>query len=585
MNYMKFALMRFFRPPILILILIIAFHLILISKTFTIDPGGNMRAAFAGYGDIPFHMTQISKFANAPSLNFNEPIFDGERLRYSFLINALSGLILRIWGNWPVAMHLPSMIFMAIAIFFTFLAYRYFLKSSYAALLALVIFLLGAGFGANQYFSKYLASSSANSGGFVRYLVDNSVSTTIKWDEVYPDQNIVWGAPMSLVFLHQRSFFLGFFIFSLFWYGFVWWQRKPEKKLITAFLGIAVGVGPLAHYHSFIVMCAILAITGIFAISRKNLLLLRQLVVIVVIAFVIALPQIIYLASGKNSFFLSGESFIAFRLGWMTEPGIGSIQFGPQSGFIWGELFPYLNFLLLNFGVVLPIFIITGISILWSSGFKKKFGPVLFLFAVGLVLFTIVQIIRFQPWDFDNNKILVYFQFFAAPVIVAFFLWIREKRKKLGSILFLVFTTLAVYSGIIDQIPRLMVPFNRLPVIFNTDSIATAEFIKNNIPYNERVITSSTHLNPVSSLAGRSVLVGYPGWLWTRGINYSMRENSLRLFYQDPIANQAIADSFKARYVLIDPTAVYDWHAQLATFNINYELLFSQGQFNLYKLY
>mgnify|MGYP003351322116 CR=1 FL=1 len=50
------------------------------------------------------------------------------------------------------------------------------------------------------------------------------------------------------------------------------------------------------------------------------------------------------------------------------------------------------------------------------------------------------------------------------------------------------------------------------------------------IPDDKKIITSSTHLNPVSSLAGRPVFVGYPGWLWTRGISYADREEHLKDF-------------------------------------------------------
>lgn len=582
---MKFALMRFFKPPVLILTLIIAFHLFLISKTFTIDSAGNMRAAFAGFGDIPFHMTQVSKFAYSPTLNFNEPIFDGERMRYSFLINALSGVILRFSGNWVLAMHLPAMSFMALGTLLTFFIYRNFLKSSYGALIALIIFLLGAGFGANQYFYNYLNTQTSNNRGFVNYLVDNSISTTIKYDAAYPDQNIVWGAPMSLVFLHQRAFLLGFFIFSLFWFLLEKWQKKPNDKILTIAIGVVVSFGPFGHLHSFIVMCVVLACLGLAAIINKNYFFFRHLIVLGLIIFILTVPQIIYLIQGKETLLSAQESLVKFRLGWMTEPGIGSVNFNPESGFILGRIFPFLNFLLLNFGVVLPVFIIAGINILWFSSFRKRFGGILFSFAIGVALFIIVQLIRFQPWDFDNNKLLVYFQFFAAPVFVAYFMWILEWRKKLGIILFAAFTTLALYSGIIDQIPRLMVPFSRLPVIFDKDSIATAEFIKTNIPANEKIITSSTHLNPVSSLAGRPVFVGYPGWLWTRGIDYSFRENNLRLYYQDPITNKSIATLLNAKYVLLDPSAIYDWHAPLATFNNNYQLVFNQGQFYLYKLY
>ena len=568
----------------LILALVIAFHLFLISKTYTIDSLGNMRTASTGYGDIPFHMTQVSKFALQSHIDFNEPIFDGEKLRYAFLINAISGLILRFWGNWYVAMQLPVMGFMTAATVLTFLLYRKFLKSNWGAVVAVVIFLLGAGFGANWHFRNYLASSTSYNGGFIQYLVDNTASTIIRWDAVYPEQNITWGAPLSLVFLHQRAFFLGFFMFSLFCYLFQKWQSKPNSKTLTIFLAMIVGLGPLGHYHSYIAMCTVIAFVGLFTILRRNFFFFRRLMILGLIIMLLSIPQIIYLVQGKESVIFGHDSFIKFRFGWMTEPTIGSIKFNPDGGLVSGIIFPFFNFLWLNFGVILPIFVIAGFSALWSFNFRRKFEQVLFLFAVGICLFVLVQLFRFQPWDFDNNKILVYYQFFAAPVFVAFFLWILEHRKVLGLFLFAIFTILAIYSGIIDEIPRFMVPFDRLPVIFGTDAIATAEYIKDNISQDERIITTSTHLNPVSSLAGRPVLVGYPGWLWTKGINYAAREQSLREFYTNPLSISDNSYIRNAEYVLLDPTAIYDWKTTKEKFDTQFTRIFSNTSYSLYKM-
>ena len=90
------------------LAIVILFHSFMILKTFAVDSQGNMRSSYAGYGDIPFHMTQVSKFAFEKMMNFNEPIFDGERMRYAFFINFFSGLILRSTSNWVLAMQIPT---------------------------------------------------------------------------------------------------------------------------------------------------------------------------------------------------------------------------------------------------------------------------------------------------------------------------------------------------------------------------------------------------------------------------------------------------------------------------------------------
>lgn len=571
--------------PILVLFVLIAFHLNLINKTFSQDRQGNFRAASAGYGDIPFHMTQISKFAFQNAINFNEPIYDGEKLRYPFAINLISGLILRYTNNWPIAMHLPAMGFMVAGIILTFFAYRSFLKSQTGAVIAIIIFLLGSGFGTNYLLKNYSQSSAKLSGGFFEYIVATTASTATKWDAVYPDQNIAWGSPLSLVFLHQRTFFLGFFMFSLFWYLLWYWIRTPGSIKTPIFLGLIVGLTPFSHYHSFIAMLVVLTVIGFYEIFlKRKIKLLSQLLFMGLIILVLAIPQILYFVEGKNNLTFSQDSFIQFRLGWMSQPTIGSILFNPNSSSSLSHFLSFVNFLWINFGVVLPMFLISLIVAIKSKNFRKRFNPILILSTSAIVLFLLVQIIRFQPWDYDNNKILIYFQFFAAPVIVAFFIWISAYRKKVGVILLTVFTIIAVHSGIVDQIPRFAVKTENTPVIFNEDAILLSDFIRNYTPENTKIITSSTHLNPVASLVGRPVYVGYPGWLWTRGIDYVQREQSLRGFYANPFFISNNPYLLDAEYVLLDPSAIYDWKASKEKFDAQFTRIFSNNSYSLYKI-
>lgn len=584
---MRINLHKFTKVNLLAIFIIaglILLHLFLLSKTFLIDSNGNMRAAVAGYGDIPFHMTQVSKFAYEQNLNFNEPIFDGERLRYAFLINLISGLLLRITGNWTFAMQAPVLLLMASGIWLMFLSYRNFLKSVLGASVAVIIFLFGSGFGGYFVVRDQLIAAHRTPSTFTQYLVENSVSTTIKWDAKYPNQNLVWGAPMSLVFLHQRSFILGFFCFTLFWYVFNKWKHQQKNVFLIIVIGTIVGLTPLSHYHSFVAMVVVVLIYSVWAVAKNDLRFAKRLILICMIAAILAIPQIIYLVQGKNGLALGDQPFMKFRLGWMSEPTIGSVQFDPAQGLFIGHVLPFINFLWINFGVILPMFLVITTIVMTSRKLRESFPSIATLTEIAISLFIIAQLIRFQPWDFDNNKIFVYFQFFVAPVIVAFFIWVYKKTKILGLITLLLFTLTVTFSGILDQIPRLLVQKEQMPVIFSVDAIKTANFVRNNIDDQERIVTTSTHLNPVNSLAGRPALVGYPGWLWTRGINYGDREANLRNFYENPNSLRNLLMLYRARYILVDPNAIYDWKANTAEFDKHFRLLFRQGQYSLYQL-
>ncbi len=102
------------RVPLIVVICLILFALLhgaLIMRTFWYDDSGNIRSTLAGFGDIPLHLTQISKFAFS-NFTLSEPIYQGERLSYPFGINLVSGLLLRLSNSWTFSVLLPPLVLM-----------------------------------------------------------------------------------------------------------------------------------------------------------------------------------------------------------------------------------------------------------------------------------------------------------------------------------------------------------------------------------------------------------------------------------------------------------------------------------------
>ena len=529
-----------------------------------------MKAAIGGYGDIPFHLTQVTKFGYGNLFDLNEPIFTGDRIRYSFFINWISGLFLKITGNLHFSVLFPAMIFAAASIVLTFLIYKKLVKKEWLALLAVLIFFLGSGFG-----SYYLITDK-----IIGESIEKNITTIVKWDAVYPQQNITWGAPLTMAFMHQRSFFLGYFLFLLFLYLLLKFQETRNKNIFYALI-LILGLSPLAHYHSFLAMGFITVLFAIIQLWKKDKELFKKTVLVLILAAIISLPEIIYLVSGKENIVSGENAFVKFRLGWMTDPTIGSVKYPNENPTGWEKIVAYKQFLWINFGLILPVFILAGFWLLRKR--MKASKEIVFCVSGAIFFFILAQLFKFQPWDYDNNKILVYFQFFAAPIIILFFLKLMEKNKKIGAVLLGLFFIIAVHSGVIDIIPRYLAPIKDIPVIFNKDSQQTAEYIKENIPENEQILTSSTHLNPVNSLAGRPAIVGYPGWLWTKGLDYTERERDVKSFYSDP--NRAdIIEKYNLKYILLDPMAIYDWKVKKEIFDTKFPIVFSNNSFTLYKI-
>jgi hypothetical protein len=335
------------------------------------------------------------------------------------------------------------------------------------------------------------------------------------------------------------------------------------------------------HTHSFIAGCVTVFAFLIIALFRKNLGYAKKVFLIGLIGFCISIPQLIYLFD--LTFIGSSSSFITYRLGWMVPPTIGSIVYPPnQTATVFSYYF--LQFLWNNFGIILPAFIAClGILVIIRRKISNDNFIKIFSFALsGLLLFILVQLVRLQPWDFDDNKILVYFQFFAIPIIFLLLKGIFSKREILGITLGTIFIILALFSGVIDMIPRVGTPFNSLPIIFDVNARQTADFIRKNIPENDLILTGTSHRDPVDSLAGRPVYLGYPGWLWSRGINYSDRENQVTSFYQAPSKDYQFIKDYKIKYVLLSDQDISDFKTSKILFDRAFKVIYSNPEFTLY---
>jgi hypothetical protein len=562
---------------------LITVHLFLISNTFFVDALGNFRVAAGGYGDIPLHLTQVSKFAFNNLGNLGDPIFFGAKLQYPFVLNFISGMLLKISQNWELAVLLPTMVLAAANIILLTLVYKKFLKNTLLAALAVIIFFLGSGWGAYPLVAKSLQFHQ-ETGAFFQSLIDKDISAINKSDAAQDEQNIDFGAPLSMSFLHQRTFFLGLFGFLCLLLLIFKIRAKPSWRW-SAVAGLIFGLMPLWHSHSFIAAFIMIAVFLLAAIKNKEQRFIRHLSLISAIGLIFALPQIFFLISSKE-LLRAGSGFIKFRLGWMVEAGIGSVQFGQSAKTVWS--LRYLEFLWINFGLLLPSFLIASVALFSKKIRQILAGPTYFYYlafvALGLSYFIVNQIIKFQPWDFDNNKILAYWQLFAVPAAIYFIVKIFAGKKAWGFVLLGVFTLMTISSGVFDIIPRIFKNRAQMPIIFDVSAQKTAQFIRQNIKENELILTGSSFLNPAASLAGRSVLVGYPGWLWTRGINYQEREANLKSFYQNPDRDGELLKDYPIKYILFDDAVRYDFNAEKSKFDQIFNKVFESGDYVLYKI-
>ncbi len=338
---------------------LILLHLSLIGKTFVIDGAANIRTAVAGYGDIPLHLTQITKFAySSPSLN--EPIYYGIKLNYPFLINFISGLLLKITNDFSFSVLSPVVFLSITNILLTFLFFKKIIQIYFFSFLSTLVFFLGGGLEGFIFIQKAIINK-VSASDFLANLTQTTSSTITKWDAKFPDQNIDFGSPLSLVFLHQRSFFLGFFLFLIFLFFLLRFNEKINYKYLM--IGVVIlSLMPLSHTHSFLAAAIVIIAFFITLAVFRYYKYLKKIIIFSLCAALVTAPQLLFLLNSKT-LLTSSANFFSIRLGWMINPTIGGVTFAPNQ-FPSVASFSYLNFLWINFGVILPFFLISFVWII-----------------------------------------------------------------------------------------------------------------------------------------------------------------------------------------------------------------------------
>ena len=88
---------------------------------------------------------------------------------------------------------------------------------------------------------------------------------------------------------------------------------------------------------------------------------------------------------------------------------------------------------------------------------------------------------------------------------------------------------------------------------YSAADIETAEFVRENTPEHSIFLTGNQHLNPVSSLAGRTILCSSDLYLYYHGFNTTQRQAEIAAFYANPAANLDLLTRYQVQYIYVSP--------------------------------
>jgi hypothetical protein len=289
------------------------------------------------------------------------------------------------------------------------------------------------------------------------------------------------------------------------------------KRMIAA--GVIAGLLPLVHAHSFVV---VMVMGACIALLRRRW---REWFAFFVVASVIAIPQMWWSTHGSA---VNASKFFEWHFGWDR---------GEDSA-IW--------FWFKNTGLFIPLLLA---ALLWRGNEYLVKKRLLFFYLPFTLCFIIPNLMKMAPWVWDNIKVIYYWWLASAPLVALLLarFWRQGRWWRPLAALLLVAVTL---SGALDVAA---ISFKSTEYqVFDRNGLRFAELIREETEPRSLVIHAPVHNHPIF-LSGRRSLLGYPGHIWTHGLEFAQRESEIRQIYSGSAAAERLLRDYEIDYVIVSP--------------------------------
>ncbi len=354
----------------------------------------------------------------------------------------------------------------------------------------------------------------------------------------------------------QRSTLFGFSL-ALIVLLLVWLAvRERLGGRVFLFAGVVAGAMPVFHVHAY---GTVVALSVFWALFNRR----REWLAFFVPALVIGVPIIAWMLPPANNLACGDELSIrgyCFQLGWLSD----------------GTFWPW--FWIKNTSVFIPLLIAAHFLQRWfSTGFGKWFAPM-------WLWFVVPNVIVLQPWDWDNTKFFIFWALLGS-VMVGGALSGLFKKGLIGAAVASVLLVLLALSGGLD-LARASDPTVSSYQFTDAKGLQVADWVRHNTSPHAVFAVADEHNNPIATLGGRRIMVGYPGWLWTYGLaDFVEKGADQRLILQGAPSTADLIDKYGISFVLIGPQELADpRNANIAYWDENGTRVYTNGEYSIYKV-
>lgn len=545
---------------------------LIFDRAMIVKPEGIYTGVLNNFGDLPFHLSVVTGFAWGDNFPPQDPTYFGVRFTYPFLTDFISAMFVRCGADLRSSLLIENL---PLAVAFVGVLHRWaweMLRDRVAALLTPLLVLLSGGFGWVLLFT----AAGKNDEGLFGVLKHLPASFT-----VIPETTWRWGNAISSLLVTQRGILLGLplavIVFTQWWLATRddaengrrgdaetaslsakdaqrntaakkvagrrkdtkqdWGAQKfgervsasrrlpvspslfgsPTIRMIAA--GVIAGLLPLVHAHSFVAVMGVAA--GIALLQRRW----REWIAFAIVASVIALPQMWWSTQGSA---VKASNFFAFEFGW---------DHGDENvAWFWFK----------NTGVFIPLIFA---AILWRGRDYLVSRRLLLFYLPFTLCFIVPNVIKLAPWIWDNVKVLFYWWVASAPLVALVLarLWRDGPAHRGLAVVLFVCLTLAGALDVASIVTR-----SGEFQLFDPNGVKFAEIVKQQTQPRALVIHAAIHNTPIF-LTGRRSLMGYPGHIWTHGLEFTNREAEIKRIYAGAPDAESLLKKYGVEYAVVGP--------------------------------
>jgi hypothetical protein len=368
------------------------------------------------------------------------------------------------------------------------------------------------------------------------------------------NRNLVWLNPVLAWMLPQRSVLFGFALVPM-GLGLLWSARGRPGWATFAFTGALTGLAPLFHLHAFGTLVALAAFWALIDLWGGRPGAVRQWAAFFLPALALGAPVAAWMVSG-------GAAALRLQPGWLAHAG------GHNDNWLW--------FWIWNTGLLAPLLLV---AMLWRgllpSALLWRLAPI-------WLWFLVPNLLVLQAWDWDNTKFFAYWALVAAlPVSLLLARLVRDRRTVAVAAVLFVSLTL---SGAMD-LGRALDPGRNTAQFTDAGGVRVAAWARDHTDRHAIFLVAPIHNQPIPCLAGRSVVAGYPGWLWTYGLtDWEQRTADVQRMLQGAEGTPALVRKYRVAYVVIGPQELSPTvQANEAYWQSSAEKVYSDDGYTVYR--